>query len=422
MRMATQSKPESQNRTVATLLKSGPFRRLWAAQFSTVIVVYSLSLASAALVEKRTHSSTQTGLVILSSILPAFLASLISGAVVDRWGRVPVLMISHLARALVALLFWAGTRWFSPTWAMIAIYAVNMTAAVFSQFSMPAELSLLPDLAGKAHLVTANALFQFSMLAGEGLGIIVLSPLVIKLAGAPTVGLVGAGLFLLAFLLVATLAGTQSAARPARETQQDGSNLWLDLQAGWRTIARDRQLTLVALQATVAATLLLVLVTLLPGLVSRQWGLSVESAPILMLPGGLGFVLGTSLLSRWEKRLSRMAGIALGLAGMGVGVGLLGLLSDGQANLSLIVPLIALIGLAMSLVVVPARTILQERPPAPMRGRVIAAQLALANAAAVLPLLMGGAMADHLGIRPVMGLLGAVALGAGAIGLHQARV
>jgi MFS family permease len=415
-------KPKVQKRAVVTLLKNRPFRRLWAAQFSTVIVIYSLSLASAALVEERTHSSAQTGLVILSSILPAFLASLISGAVVDRWGRVPVLMASHLTRALVALAFWAGTRWLPPGWAMATIYAVNVTAAVFSQFSMPAELALLPDLAGKTHLLTANALFQFSMLAGEGLGIIVLSPLVIKLAGVPTVGLIGTGLFALAFVLVATLARTRVSASRAAEAQAQGTTLWTDLQDGWRTIARDRRLSLVAIQATVAAALLLVLVTLLPGLVSRHWGLNVEDAPLLMLPGGLGFVLGTSLLSRWEQRSSRATGIALGLAGMGAGVGLLGALSGEATRLWLIVPLIGLVGLAMSLVVVPARTILQERPPAPMRGRVIAAQMALANAAAVLPLLLGGALADQLGIRPVMGLLSVAALGAGAIGLHLARV
>jgi MFS family permease len=411
--------PRVKKRAVLTLLKNGPFRRLWAAQFSTVVVIYSLSLASAALVEERTHSSAQTGLVILSSILPAFLASLVSGAVVDRWGRVPVLMASHFTRALVALGFWAGTRWLPAGWALVTIYAVNMTAAVFSQFSMPAELALLPDLAGKAHLLTANALFQFSMLAGEGLGIILLSPLVIKLAGVPTVGLIGTGLFALAFVLVATLAGTRATARRAAEAQ--GTSLWTDLQDGWRTIARDRRLGLVAIQATVAAALLLVLVALLPGLVSRHWGLNVEDAPILMLPGGLGFVLGTTLLGRWEQHLSRARGIALGLAGMGAGIGLLGALSGEAASLWLIVPAIGLVGLAMSLVVVPARTILQERPPAPMRGRVIAAQMALANAAAVLPLLLGGALADQLGIRPVMGLLSVAALGAGAVGLRLAR-
>ncbi len=416
MHMQSQSKSKVEPKAVATLLRNSAFLRLWAAQFSTVIVIYSLSLASAALVEERTQSSAQTGLVILSSILPAFVASLFAGAVVDRLGRVPVLMASHLTRALVALAFWFGTRFLPPGWAMATIYAVNMLAAIFSQLSMPAELALLPDLAGKPHLLTANALFQFSMLAGEGLGIIVLSPLVIKLSGVPAVGLIGTGLFLLAFILVATLARLKLSARQPKED----TSLWTDLQAGWRTIVGDRRLSLVAIQATVAATLLLVLIALLPGLVSRHWGLNVEDAPILMLPGGLGFVLGTSLLSRWEKRFSRATGIGLGLAGMGAGVGLLGFVSGGEANLWIVVPVIGLIGLAMSLVVVPARTILQERPPAAMRGRVISAQLALANAAAVLPLLMGGAMADILGIRPVMGVLSVVALGAGAIGLRQA--
>jgi hypothetical protein len=56
-----------------------------------------------------------------------------------------------------------------------------------------------------------------------------------------------------------------------------------------------------------------------------------------------------------------------------------------------------------------------------MRGRVIAAQLALANAVAVLPLLLGGSLADQVGIRPVMSLLGLLALGAGAIGFRQVR-
>jgi hypothetical protein len=34
---------------------------------------------------------------------------------------------------------------------------------------------------------------------------------------------------------------------------------------------------------------------------------------------------------------------------------------------------------------------------------------------------LGGALADQMGIQPVIGLLGAVALGTGAIGWHYAR-
>jgi len=40
---------------------------------------------------------------------------------------------------------------------------------------------------------------------------------------------------------------------------------------------------------------------------------------------------------------------------------------------------------------------------------------------AVIPLLLGGSLADNVGIRPVMGLLSVLALGAGGAGLYYAR-
>lgn len=402
------------------LLKDGSFRRLWAAQFSTITVVYGLALAGAVLSEERTQSSTQTGLVILSAILPAFLASLVSGAVVDRWGRRRTLISSHLARALIGLIFWAGTRQTSPALALITVYVANVTGAIFAQFALPAELAMLPDLVGRARLVSANALLQLSMLAAEGLGIIVLSPLIIKLFGVPAMGLVGAGLCLLGAALVVALPKELDLTPAEQERKGSGwKDLAANLQAGWVTIARDRLLSLVAIQATLAATLLLVLLSLIPGLMSRHLELGVENAPLLILPGGLGFVLGTFLMNRWERRLSRPAWIAIGLTGLGAGVGLLSMLASQAGRLWLIVPLIFGIGITLALVIVSARVVLQERPPAEMRGRVIAAQLALANAAAVLPLLLGGSLADHLGIRPVMGLLGLLAVGAGAVSLHR---
>jgi DHA3 family macrolide efflux protein-like MFS transporter len=406
---------------MAALLKNGPFLRLWAAQFSAVTVVYSLSLAGAVLVEERTHSSTQTGLVILSAILPAFLASLISGAVVDRWGRKRVLLASHMARTLVAMAFWAGTGLLSPSLALVTVYAVNVAGAAFSQFATPAELALLPDLVDRTRLLSANALFQLSMLTAEGLGIVILSPLLIKRFGVPVVGLVGMGLFFVAVILVANLPRDPVPAGKLTKESLLWSNVRSDLNAGWSTISRDRLLRLVAIQATLAATLLLVLLSLMPGLMSRHLGLGVEDAPLLILPGGLGFVLGALLLNRWEHRFSRPVWIAVGLGGLGISITLLSALGGSPRHLWIILPLIVGMGIALAMVIVSARVVLQEHPPAAMRGRVIAAQLAMANAAAVIPLLLGGSLADHLGVRPVMALLGLLAVGAGAIGLYQAR-
>jgi MFS family permease len=84
-------------------------------------------------------------------------------------------------------------------------------------------------------------------------------------------------------------------------------------------------------------------------------------------------------------------------------------------------PVILGMGVMLALVIITARVVLQEHPPAEMRGRVIAAQLAMANAVAVLPLLLGGSLADQIGIRPVMGLLGLLAIAAGVVGLRQAH-
>lgn len=405
---------------MTAVLKNQAFARLWAAQFLAITTVYALSLAGVALVEEQTHSSTQTGMAILSAILPAFLGSLIAGVVADRWERRRVLMICHAAWTVAGLAFWAGTRLPSLELALITVYAVNVVGAIFSQFAIAAELALLPELVGQPHLLTANSLFQISMLAGEGLGIVVLSPLLIKLSGPPAVGLAGAALSLAGLILVSGLPRLDPTEQ-AQGKEEFWKNLSSDLRAGWLTISRDRLLSTVAIQATLAATLLLVLLSLVPGLMTRHLGLGVEDAPLLILPGGLGFLLGTILMNRWEKRLSRLGWIAAGLILLGLSLGLLSILSGSAGYLGLILVLILGMGISLALVVVSARVVLQEHPPAEMRGRVISAQLALANAAAVIPLLLGGSLADRLGIQPVMGLLGLLAVGAGAIGLRQIR-
>jgi MFS family permease len=405
------------------LLRNRSFCRLWAAQFGAVTAAYGLSLAGLALVEEQTRSSAQTGLTIVSSILPAFLGSLVAGAAVDRWQRARVLRAGHLARAAVALGFWAGTRLLPMGWAVVVVYLANAAVAACTQFALSAEMAMLPDLAGDTRLVSANALLHFSTLVAEGLGIVLLGPLTVKLAGAPTMGWVGALLYLLALALVASLPRDGTSVDRAGKEWAGWGALASDMRAGWRIIAHDGLLRLVAVQATLAAATLLVLLSLVPGLVSRHLGLQVEDAPFLMLSGGLGFGLGAFLISRWESRLSRPTWIAVGLIGMGAMVGLLGILA-GEAEplrLLLLTGTILGVGVTLALILVPARTVLQEHPPPQLRGRVVAAQLALGNAAAVIPLILGGALADWLGIRPMMGLLGLLALAAGVLGLHGAR-
>ena len=402
------------------LLRNRSFLTLWIAQFAALSATYGLGLAGAVFVEEQTQSVAQTSLVIISAVVPAFLGSLIAGPVVDRWGRKRILVGSIAARALAALGFWAATLFLPTGPAILFVYAATVAGTAFTQFATPAELAMLPDLVEHENLVPANALLQLSGLAAEGLGIVILGPLLIRLSGPPAVGLMSALFCVAAMLLVTGLPrDTASSQRPA-----SAGSLWKDLrndfQTGLHTITRDRLLRLVAIQATVAATLLLVLLSLVPGLVSRHLGIASENMPFVLLPGGLGFALGAVILSRSETALSKPAWIATGLTGFGVSVGLLALLSR-PGRLLLVLPLILVLGVFLALVIISARVVLQERPPAEVRGRVIAAQLALANAAALIPLMLGGSLADRLGILPVMGVVGLAALFAGVIVFFQVR-
>lgn len=413
----------------AGLLRSDLFRRLWASQFATVTMVYGLGLAGVAYLEEQTGSSAGTGLVILSSILPAFLGSLVAGAVVDRFGRRPTLLVSHLSRALLGLAFWAGTRSLPPGAALAAISLVNVGTAAFGQFAFPAELSLVPDLVHADQVPRANAFLQFGMLLGEGLGVIFLTPILIRVWGVPVVGLSGALLCLVALLLVLGLP-RDPLLEPVRDESQSRSPsgprmTWADLKAGWKAIAADALLRLVVLQATVGATLLLVLLSLVPGLATRHLGVSVPEAPFLILPGGLTFVLAATVVSRRHARLSPPGWIAAGLLTLGFCTVLLGLTTTIGGGIGLALVAIAGIGLALGAVVIPARVVLQTRPPRELRARVIAGQLSLANAAAVIPLLVGGSLADWLGLGPVTIALGIVAALAGLAGagyLQRARL
>ena len=86
--------------------------------------------------------------------------------------------------------------------------------------------------------------------------------------------------------------------------------------------------------------------------------------------------------------------------------------SDRAGGLSILVLLTMAfagpMGFAYALVNAPAQTVLHERAPAEMRGRVFAAQVVLANAVGILPLIAAGSIADIYGVSPVLFAIAAV--------------
>ena len=73
------------------------------------------------------------------------------------------------------------------------------------------------------------------------------------------------------------------------------------------------------------------------------------------------------------------------------------------------------LGFSYALLNAPAQTLLHERTPLAMRGRIFASQMVLANGVALLPLVVVGGVADLYGVSAVVLGVGTIlAFGGGA--------
>ncbi|HYL38148.1 MAG TPA: MFS transporter [Bryobacteraceae bacterium] len=113
------------------------------------IAVFSLALAT-------THSGMVVTGVMLSRAIPAVLAGPLAGVVLDRLDRKRVMIASDLIRAVVALGFiLAISR--HDTWLLYVLSALLMLA---SPFFTSGRSAILPTIASKQELHTANSLTQ----------------------------------------------------------------------------------------------------------------------------------------------------------------------------------------------------------------------------------------------------------------------
>lgn len=147
------------------------------------------------------------------------------------------------------------------------------------------------------------------------------------------------------------------------------------------------------IQLATVYTFLMIMVTLLPGFLTRVVGRSAADLTILALPAGVGFGLGTWLVGRYGNRFH--AG-SLGNGGLTlVGLALTSMtIWQGESAASTLTLAAPFIGLGLALIIIPARTVLQSHPPAELRGRVWVTQVALNNAAALLPIFISSSLAD----------------------------
>ncbi|MBW3538089.1 MFS transporter [Candidatus Parcubacteria bacterium] len=400
------------------VIRHGHFSKLWVAQilsliaqnllnFALIIIIYNLA-------QGTRFANVSVSLLVLSFGIPAIFFSAVAGIYVDHWDRKKVLVISNLLRGVLVLGYLVTDNH------LLAILALTFTISSITQFFAPAEAAAIPLLVSKPALLGANALFVLTFYACFILGYSASAP-VINLFGTSGPFYVAAGMFFGAALLTLWLPGLTAIGKDAMRWRQIFATTGRELQANWLAIRRNPNLYFPIVQLSLVQALVGILLALAPALSLALLKVELQNAShVLVIPTGIGMVLGVVVVGRLARRLSKITLISAGLLVVGAALSLLGL--SGQlyrqvageviastSTVALVAgTLMLILGLMNALISVAAQTLLQESTADAMRGRVFGALYMMINLAATAPVFLAAIVADLLSVTQVVTAVGGV--------------
>jgi MFS transporter, DHA3 family, macrolide efflux protein len=389
------------------------FRRFLIAWFGQVVSSLGSVLTSFALgvwLYQRSGSATQWALILFFYSVATILTLPLAGALVDRWDRRNVMIVTDSGAAvgvlILAALVWGG--WLEA-WHIYAVVTVN---AVFNAFQMPAFSATVPLLVSKEQLGRTSGLMQLGMAFPGVVGPLLAGALIVAvgLRGVLVVDLVTFAFGIVTLLVVRFPRAPQSA-----ESAAARGSLLREIAFGW-TYLRTRPGLLALLYTFAGINFCLGLVqAVLPPMV-----LGFSSAAALgtvMSTASVGIVAGSILMSIWGGPKRRIRGIFIALC-----------LVPAILFLAGFEPSIPLIATAAFLfmffvpVVNGCGAVIWQRKIAPdVLGRTSALQRMVATAALPVAAILAGPLADHV-FEPLLAEGGPLAGSVGqVIGVGQGR-
>jgi MFS family permease len=396
-----------EDRTFTSVVKNRDFFVLWMAQIVSQTAQNGIHFVQIVLIETLTRSTAHMAVMILSFSLPAVILSSVAGIVVDRLSNKLVMLASNGIRVLTVATYIVVLDRLGGWSLLMVIYAVTFISSAIGQFFSPAEATTIPLLVGEERLLTANALFNLTLIGTQVVGLVILAPLTVKVLGIKGAFAVVAFMYLVASLLLSRIPRD----KPRLVVKAGASMLktaWEELHEGWRYVAGKHSIIIALSQLSMTTTLLMMMAMIAPGYSTRVLGMLPEDAVFVFAPAGIGMLANTFLVGRFGYRFRREVMSSIGFSAMTVtmlGFGLAGFDLPVWATIPktpFIMALSVTLGAEISLVVIPAETLLQEKSPPELRGRVIAVYFLLANAVAIPIMLLVGTVADRVGIPQVI--------------------
>lgn len=402
------------------VLRIRPFSLMMLSEFFSQLAFNMQHFVLIFIIFSATRSNTAVSGMILSFMVPAVLFSVITGVYVDRWNKKKVLLLTHLIRGALLLPF------LIPNLHLGLIYTLTFLIAVVTQFFIPAESSIIPQLVPKSLIVPANAVFSFGIFGIMLIGYIFSGPALLLLGKTYTIIFLMALFFISAFIVTGIkFAGVKEESQDENLPSPRNYSFVREAKEIFVFIRRVKKVLHALFMITIAQSVIFMFAVLAPGYVTTILEIPLESLSLVLIaPAGLGLGLGALILGSIGKRFKNRRVSALGFMIVGIVFVLLPLASRVTSRgfiqalndylphvldiniLHFIVVLAFIIGFAISFVFIPSNATIQIETNEKMRGRMYGLLNSLVGAVSFLPVILTGGLADLLGVGVVIASVG----------------
>jgi MFS family permease len=346
-------------RSALGVLRNAPFRRYIIGSAISDTGTWMQVMAQGYVMSTLTTKAVWLGMANLAAGLPMLALTMVGGSVADKYDKRKILLITQFVQIALAIgigyLVWRGE---------IAIWHVLTFAAILgvsNSFEMPTLSALIPELVKREQIPSGIAIdrsvFHGSRVFGPTIGGILISAW-----GTASAFFANAVSFVALIIALLSLPPRQKGSVEDEEKRTSG------FKDGFRFVFNDKpSLAMIMLIATQSVCIFPIITVMMPLYVRMVLGLGPDRLGFLMGSSAIGSLVGSIFLIGLarDKRIPLMIACTLGVTGA-----IFGLSRGPSFYVATALLVINSLGLATNFGL--ASTIVQERAPDYLRGRVSA--------------------------------------------------
>jgi MFS family permease len=364
------------------------FALFWVGAFISSVGTWMQAVTVPFILHEATGSAAWVGYGAAAQFLPAMVVGPAGGAAADRYSRRRILLLSQSAAGVFALALWASVR--TGRIHPLVIIGLVVGSGFASGYGIPAWQAFVPELVPREALLNAVALNSAQFNASRAVGFMI-GGLTLSRFG-PGAAFLANGLSYLAVIaaVVAVRAGRPghpAGARPAGSFREGLAYVWA--RPGLR---------LVIVTVIVVAFLGNPVIQLAPVFARDVYHVGEGAYGLLASALGIGATLGSVILGAYGDQIRRSRLVVVATAAYGGAVIGLGLSPSYAGG---VVAMFA-VGMGFLVIVSALNTTLQLSVDDRFRGRALALYIMAFTGSYPIGSLLQGALADAVGVRPVV--------------------